>query len=404
MAKRLTDIGIRNLKPGPVRREISDHSNGLFLIAQPSGVTSFAVRYRFAGRSIKLTVGKFPAMTLADARKAAADAQHALAQGNNPAKAKADAKIKADAAKADTVTAICEHYLALEGKKLRTVDQRVSILRRLVYPALGAMPIETVKRSDIVRLLDKVETHSGPRMADVCLATLRRIFHWHETRTDDFRSPIIRGMGSRQDVVAHRGTRVLSDAEIVKLWTSTADGQPFSALIRFALLTSARRNEIAGMKWDEVDDGGIWVLPASRSKTKVEVVRPLSKSALALLEGMPRFDGCDFIFTSNGITPINSFSEPKRLLDARSRVVGWRLHDLRRTARSLLSRAGVNSDTAERVLGHSLPGIRAIYDRHGYIEEMRHAVEALAALVARIINPPAGEVADMAAERSKRRR
>jgi integrase len=404
MAKRLTDIGIRNLKPGPVRREISDHSNGLFLIAQPSGVMSFAVRYRFAGRSIKLTVGKFPAMTLADARKAAADAQHALAQGNNPAKAKADAKIKADAGKADTVTAICERYLTLEGKKLRTVNQRVSILRRLVYPALGAMPIETVKRSDIVRLLDKVETHSGPRMADVCLATLRRIFHWHETRTDDFRSPVIRGMGSRQNTVEHRRTRVLDDSEIARLWQATEDKTAFSALVRFALLTSARRSEIAGMKRAEVDRNGIWVLPAPRSKTKIEVVRPLSKAAQAILAGLPRIDGCVFPFTSNAITPIASFSEPKRLLDARSGVRDWRLHDLRRSSRSLLSRAGVNSDVAEKCLGHSRGDIVERYDRHSYVAEMRHAFEALAALVERIVHPPDGEVADMAAERSKRRR
>jgi len=111
---------------------------------------------------------------------------------------------------------------------------------------------------------------------------LRRIFHWHETRTDDFRSPIIRGMGARQNTVEHRRSRILDDAEIRKLWAATADGSPFSALVRFLLLTSARRNEAAAMKFDEVVDG-IWTLPASRSKTKVEVIRPLSKAAQAIL-------------------------------------------------------------------------------------------------------------------------
>jgi integrase len=287
---------------------------------------------------------------------------------------------------------------------LRTVDQRLSTLRRLVYPALGAMPIETVKRSDIVRLLDKVESGSGPRMADVTLATLRRIFHWHETRTDDWRSPIIRGMGNRQNNVEHRRSRVLDDSEIRKLWAATADGQPFSALIRLALLTSARRNEIAGLKRDEIDGAGIWTLPAARSKTKTEVVRPLSKAALAVLDGLPRIDGCDYPFTSNGITPTRNFADPKRKLDAASNVTGWRLHDLRRTARSLLSRAGVNSDVAEKCLGHSRGDIIERYDQHKYIDEMQRAFEVLAALVERIVNPPPEVVADMAAERSKRRR
>ncbi len=368
---KLTPKTIEHLKPRDRRVEIPDAgATGLYLILQSTGHRSWATRYRANGKPVKLTIGPWPKVSLHDARVAAAEALKQVKLGNDPARARQDAKIKADAAQAATVTATCERYLTLEGKKLRTVDQRVSILRRLVYPALGAMPIETVKRSDIVRLLDKVETHSGPRMADVTLATLRRIFHWHETRTDDFVSPIIRGMGSRQDTVEHRRTRVLDDSEICKLWAAAADGSPFSALVRFLLLTSARRNEAAHMMWEEVDGDGIWTLPASRSKTKAEVVRPLSKAAQAILAELPRIG--DYPFTSNAITPIASFSGPKAALDARSRVVGWRLHDLRRSARSLLSRAGVHSDVAEKCLGHS---------------EMRIAFEKLATLIGSIVEP-----------------
>jgi integrase len=404
MAKRLTDISIRNLKPGLHRREISDHANGLFLISQSSGVRSFAVRFRQANRSVKLTLGKWPQMTLADARKAAADVQHALARGENPAKAKQAAKIRAMEAAENTVAHICAAYLKREGGKLRTSGQRESIFRRLIFPAIGDKPIDSIRRSDIFVMLDKIADRNGARMSDVTLAVLRKVMNWHALRDDNFRSPVVPGM-NRQQAKDHRRERILSDTEIAKLWAATADGGPFGALVRFALLTSARRNEIAGMKWDEVDDGGVWTLPAARSKTKTEIIRPLSKAALAVLDGLPRIDGCPFVFTSNGLTPLASFSDPKAALDARSRVVGWRLHDLRRTARSLLSRCkDVSVDHAERVLGHSLGDIRGRYDKHDYVEEMRFAVEALAALVERIVNPPEGEIADMAAERSKRRR
>jgi integrase len=393
---KLTAKYVENVRPDEVRREIADGGcAGLYLLLQPTGHRSWAVRYRVGGRSAKLTIGSWPEVSLLDARVAAAAARKRVKQGEDPAKAKLDDKIRADAAKADTVTAVCESYMAMEAKKLRTAGQRRSILNRLIYPALGAMPIATVKRSDIVRLLDKIEAGAGPRMADVTLAVLRRIFHWHETRTDDWRSPVIRGMGSRQNTVEHRRTRILSDDEIRAVWAATADGQPFSALIRLALLTSARRNEIAGMRWDEIDGDGIWALPPSRSKTKVEVVRPLSAAALAVLEGMPRIDGCDFIFTSNGVTPISSFSGLKAELDAASKVTDWRLHDLRRTARSLLSRAGVHSDIAEKCLGHSRGDIVERYDRHKYLDEMQRAFEALSALVERIVNPPEGAVIPM---------
>jgi integrase len=395
---KLTAKYVENVRPDPERREIADGGcAGLYLLLQPSGSRGWAVRYRINGKSKKLTIGPWPAVSLLDARVAASAARKRVKQGEDPAKAKQDDKIKADAAKENTVTAVCEGYLAYERRRkdgLRTLDQRVSILKRLIYPALGAMPIETVKRSDIVRLLDKVETGAGPRMADVCLATLRRIFHWHELRTDTFVSPVIRGMGNRQNTVEHRRSRVLDDSEIYKLWAATADGTPFSTLIRVALLTSARRNEIAGLRRDEIE-GDVWVLPASRSKTKTEIVRPLSKAALALLDGLQRIDGCPYPFTNNAVTAIASFSEPKAKLDAASGVTGWRIHDLRRTARSLLSRAGIRPDVAEKCLGHSRGDIIERYDQHKYLAEMTHAFEALAALLERIVNPPAGAVIPM---------
>jgi integrase len=387
---------VENVKASPARRELPDAGcSGLYLVVQSSGLKSWAVRYRFNSKPVKLTLGKFPTLTLADARKATADAQLALARGNNPAKARQDAKRKADAAKADTLTAICENYLKREGGKLRTLDQRVSILKRLIYPVLGDRPIAGIKRSEIVAMLDKIEDHNGPRAADVALGVLRRILHWHEQRTDEFRSPVIRGMGNRQDNVEHRRTRVLDDSEIARLWQATEDDTTFSALTRFLLLTSARRNEAAAMKRDEVDADGVWTLPASRSKSKTEIARPLSKAALAILAEQPRIDGCDFVFTSTGIGPFKSCPDGKLKLDAKSGVTGWRLHDLRRTARSLLSRAGVNSDIAERCLGHSLGDIRERYDRHKYLSEMAHAFGLLAAEIERIVNPPEGAVIPM---------
>jgi integrase len=384
MARKLTAKTIENLKPGPQRREISDGGSGLWLVMQPSGRRSWAVRYRFAGRSTKLTLGGWPALTLAAARKAAADALHELARGHDPAAARKATALTAAAAKANTLAAVVAEYLKREGGKLRTLDQRVSILNRLILPVLGARPIADIKRSEIVRLLDGIEDRSGPRMADVALAVLRRIMAWHATRSDDFVPPIVRGM-SRQNVAEHRRSRILDDNELRRLWAATADGQPFSNLLRYLLLSACRRNEAARMRWTEVADG-VWTLPASRSKTKTEIVRPLSKAAQAVLAAQPH--DSEWVFTQttrNG--PLNSFSVRKAKLDAVAGLSGYRLHDLRRTSRSLLSRAGVNPDIAERCLGHALPTIRATYDRHRYLDEMAHAFEALAALIERIVNP-----------------
>jgi integrase len=383
MTRKLTAKAVENFKPGPQRREISDGGNGLYLVLQSSGHRSWALRYRANGRPTKLTLGRWPEISLAGARKLAADALHELSNGVDPGETRVAAKQKAAESEANTVAAVCAEFLRREGKRLRTVDQRERILRRLIYPAIGNRPIDSLKRSEIVRLLDRIEDSSGPRMADVTLAVLRRVFHWHALRSDEFRSPIVRGM-SRWSTKEHRRTRILDDDELRRLWAATADGQPFSNLIRFLLLTTARRGEAAGMHWDEVTNG-IWTLPASRSKTKVEVVRPLSRAAQAVLAAQPR-DDLPYVFHTTTTGPLKSFSEPKEKLDAASGVTGWRLHDLRRTSRSLLSRAGVNVDIAERCLGHAPPTIIQTYDRHRYVNEMVRAFEALALLLERIVS------------------
>jgi len=389
MTRKLTAKTIENLKPGPQRREISDGGSGLWLVLQPSGHRSWAVRYRFAGRPAKLTLGGWPALTLAAARKGAADALHELARGHDPAAARKTAAFTAAAAQANTLAAVVAAYLKREGGKLRTLDQRVSILNRLILPVLGARPIADIKRSEIVWLLDGIEDRSGPRMADVALAVLRRIMAWYATRSDDFVPPIVRGM-SRQNVAEHRRSHILDDDELRRLWTATADGQPFSNLLRYLLLTACRRTEAAAMRWTEVADG-IWTLPASRSKTKTEIVRPLSKATQAVLASQPH--DSDWVFTTTRVGPLKQFAAPKAKLDAVAGLSGYRLHDLRRTSRSLLSRSGVNPDIAERCLGHALPAIRATYDRHRYLDEMAHAFEGLATLIERIVNPPDAVIA-----------
>ncbi len=126
--------------------------------------------------------------------------------------------------------------------------------------------------------------------------------------------------------------------------------------------------------------GRDWTLPKERNKAKVDLVRPLSSAALAVL---PETEG--FVFSPDGTKPFSTFSRDKRALDEASGTSGWTIHDCRRTARSLMSRAGVNSDIAERCLGHVIGGVRGTYDRHQYYDEKLKAFEALASLVDRIV-------------------
>jgi integrase len=386
MAKNLTALKIVNIKPGDARQEIADGKcRGLYLIVQPSGRKSWGVRYRFGGRTRKLTLPGF--VSLGEARKLASEALHDLELGKDPIVERKQACLQAEMAKADTVYSVTEEYLRREGKKLRSVDRRRRIFERNIYPTLGSRPVGEVKRIEIIRLLDDIEENSGPRMADYVLACLQRVMNWHAIRSEEFRSPIPRGLEKRRNPDEAARERTLSDSELRAVW-KVADGfeGPFGSFVQFLLLTAARRTEAARMTWSEID-GSDWTLPRARNKTKKDLVRPLSGKAQAILAKMPRFEECPYVFTNDGQRPLPEFHRPKKELDAKAGVTDWQLHDLRRTARSLMSRAGVMSDHAEHCLGHVLGGVRKTYDRYEYHKEKQLAFEALATQIDLILDP-----------------
>jgi integrase len=257
-------------------------------------------------------------------------------------------------------------------------------MARLVYPTLGNRPIADIRRSEIVRLLDDIEDGNGPVMADRTLAYVRKVFNWHASRSDEFRSPIVRGM-ARTSGKERARARILSDDELRRVWVAAeAAPGPVGAFVKFLLLTGARRSEASRLTWDEITSG-VWLLPAVRNKVKQDFIRPLSETAQRLVDAFPKLGR--YVFTFDGERPLGSFAKIKARLDAACGVSDWTLHDLRRTARSLLSRAGVSSDIAEICLGHVLPGVRGVYDRHQYHAEKKLAFEALSAQIERIVDP-----------------
>lgn len=228
-------------------------------------------------------------------------------------------------------------------------------------------------------------------MADQTLAVLRRLFNWHASRSDDFRTPIVRGMARTKPKERAR-SRILNDTELSAVCKAAdADAGPFGAYLRFLLLTAARRNEAEHMRWSEIS-GANWVLPAARHKVKVELVRPLSGAAQDVLAKVNRIAGSDFVFTSDG-RRLGGFGARKKALDKQAGVTGWTLHDLRRTARSLMARAGVPSEHAERCLGHVIGGVEGVYDRHQYRNEMLLAYEKLTTLISSIVDQQPNVVA-----------
>lgn len=344
-----------------------------------AGTRSFVMRYAVANHEHLYVIGQWPDWSVLSAVKEARALRQRIDRGEDPLESRRKQEVEAR----ETLRAICEEYLSRDGKKLRSAEWQKRALERLVYPELGGRDISAIKRTDIVRLLDKIEDENGPVMADRTLAAVRKVMNWHASRSDDFRTPIVRGM-ARSKPKERARERTLGDEEIRLVWKAAeAYRSTFGAFVQLCLLTGARRGEAAEMPWSELD-GSTWTLSAARNKTKVDLVRPLSKQARKVL---PARVG-DFVFsTDGGKTPIAGFSQLKRAFDKACGVNNWTLHDLRRTARTLMSRTGVNPDIAERCLGHVMPGVRGVYDRWEYRDEKAEAYEALASLIGRIVDP-----------------
>ena len=199
-------------------------------------------------------------------------------------------------------------------------------------------------------------------------------------------------MGERYRYSEHARSRTLSDDEIRKVWHTASEAGVYGAMLKFLLLTTARLREAARMTWDEFKPDGTWELPGSRSKTGKPVVRPLSREARELVGSRARIEDCPYVFSLDGKHAFSGFSRWKKKFDSMCGLTNWCVHDLRRTARSLLSRAGVSSDHAERVLGHVIGGVPGTYDRHAWYNEKKQALEALAAQIHGIVNPQANVV------------
>jgi integrase len=358
---------------------------GFGLMVTAGGHRSYVVQYRHKRRSRRMAIDGV--LNLDKARKRAKVLLGKVASGEDPL----GERRKKESEAANTLKSVTEEYLEREGDRLRTIDERRSVLERLVYPKLGARQIDEIRRTDIVRLLDKIEDENGAVMADHVLAYLRRVMTWHAGRSDDFRSPIVRGM-ARTKPSARRRQRTLSDDELRAVWkTAEAEQSAFGYFVQFLLLTATRRNEAAHMRRPEVS-GIDWTIPQSRYKTGLELLIPLSPAAVTLLDTVPKIGRGGLVFTTNGKQPLGGFSKFKREFDKACKVTGWTLHDLRRTARSLMGRAGVPTDHAERCLGHAMGAIRGTYDKYEYRDEKKRAFEALAGLIERIVNPPADNV------------
>jgi integrase len=373
-----------------------------------AGQRAFILNYRSKGREHRYTIGSCDEWSALKAVREGRSLRQRVDRGENPL------DDRQPEVEGKTVAAVLDDFVIRYVRpKLRGAKNIESAFERLVKPHVGKLGIYILGRRDVAEMLDKIEDSSGPVMADRSRAYFRKALSWYAERDDRFNlnASIVR-VDPRSSGTAR--SRTLSDDEIRIMWPVLGESETFGALLKGLLLTGARRNELAGITRDEIGKDGIWELPAARNKTKRPHAVPLSKAALALIKAQPKES--DFIFSSAAGTAFISFAKFKSSLDAavvaamREAAGGakskpmpnWTLHDLRRTAKTLMQRAGVRPDISERVLGHVIKGVEGVYDKHSYLDEKRDALEKLSGMVDRILNPPPANVAQLPTRQVRR--
>jgi integrase len=422
MTKALTVTRIVNAKAVSSRQEIPDGLLvGLYLVVQPSGAKSFAVRYRHAGQPRKLTLGAYPAINLEAARDIGAKALRAAAEGRDPAAEKQSAKGEAKRQAAEEVRGqrdlfenVAREFIerhAMKNTREATWRETARILgfrpsaddpSKLdqiggdVLDAWKGRKIQEITKRDVIALLDAVHDRGAPIMANRILAAIRKLFNWCMARDVIQASPCVMITPPAPE---RSRDRILGDDELGSVWKAAdGDGWPFGPIIKLMILTGQREGEVAGMRWDELDlEKKTWTLPASRVKNDELHEVPLSDSAVAIIKALPRIKtGGGFVFAGREGKSVSGFSRAKDRIDEKiteatkgRSLSSWVFHDLRRTVASGMARLGIQLPVIEKVLNHksgTFRGIVGVYQRHSFAEEKRTALAAWASHVESVVS------------------
>jgi integrase len=349
-----------------------------------NGARSYILNYRSAGTERRLTIGGCDSWSAIKAVRYARELRQDIDRGQDPLAIR-----EAAAAPEKTVGDVLDDWLKGHVRpKLRSAANVESAINRFVRPRLGKRDIYSLSKRDIAETVDHVVERAGPVQGDRVRAYLSSCLAWFAERDDRFTYGMVIVKAKRRSTNGSR-ERILSDSEIRAVWTAAGEAGTFGAICKLLLLTAARRCEVSDLPWSELE-AGVWTLPASRAKNKRTHSLQLSRTALAVIEGQSR-DGA-YVFPCSTGGAFSAHSKGKAALDraiaaAGATVADWTLHDLRRTARSLMARAGVRPDIAERVLNHAIVGVAQVYDRHSYEAEKGQALETLARMIDSIIHP-----------------
>lgn len=371
MRKALSDKTVSSLKPQTKRYDVRDtHCPSFGVRVTPNGAKSFYVSYRHGPKQRRLTLGTYPRITLAAARDKAMDALRQVDEGIDPASRRRQPGTRVEAVVQDFM----RQYVKPRNRSWQGTQ---NLLQRELVDRFGQCDIRAITRQHVLEATDEAIDRGAVYQANRILAHYRKLFNWCMERGIVEANP---AAGIKAPTKEQSRDRVLSEDELKRVIAACRNElYPFGPFVLLLLATAQRRGELANMRWSELNfDNATWEIPSTKSKNKRANVVPLTPFALAILETMPRFTNCDYVFTTTRKSPVSGFSKMLARISELSDTSGWTLHDLRRTASTMMAQEGIAPHVVEKILNHSsgtISGVAAVYNRYGYIPEKREALE-----------------------------
>lgn len=383
----LTDTALKALKPQDKPYTVSD-GRGLYAEVLSTGSVVWRFRYRLNGKQEKLTLGRYPDLSLKMARLRRDEAAREVALGQSPVEAKRAAK--AESAAQVTVREFGERYfreIVAKDRKDSTLPLRY--FDKSIVPALGHLQMQEVSVDDVRSVIWAKKEQGFDAAAGQIRGLLKRLFDYGMTCGVTPSNPVL-ALPMRH---IHRGKpreRALSPEEIgIFLRASYHSNirRQFKLALHLTLLTLARKSELLEARWSDLDLAAReWNVPAQNSKTGQPHTVYLSTQATALFEELRRLaSGSDYVLPSRSSLkkPFAKNALNKALIVAMAGqdIPAFTIHDLRRTASTLLHEQGWNSDVVEKALNHTIGGVRGVYNRAQYAEQRKQMLQSWADFV-----------------------
>lgn len=387
-----TNTFIKNLKPQPKKQYEEYEGQGFGIKVSPKGTKAWIYRYKINDKTEKVSLGHYPNLSLAEAKRKFLELKELKRQGINPKQVLAPVQEEEKTTVKELVNRWYKNYIVKHRKQPLQIRQ---LIDADINPLLGERDINELEARDITKALDKIVARDSNVHANKVLSAIKQAFSYAVSRGELKINPALYIRARDIGGIEKPRERFLTLDEIKHLWLFLSEGRHGVSLqitnaIKILLLTGVRTGELRVAKWEEIDfENSLWTIPAANTKTNITMRVHLTDLVKSLFMALYHCSmGKNVISGTDGYTLITDRALPRAVnrLQERIGIPKWTAHDLRRTfATQLGETLNIDPVVIEKCLGHKMPKIMATYNKNEMLPQRKEALEQWSSFVTNLV-------------------